>query len=111
MPFSSPLSQLPARVAIAAGVPGSDTVHLQPIIDFLKAQGNTPATGDAFQFNRDGLGVYGFAQPLDTQLLQEYFDFPSSISLSVDGLHDSRHFVRIQHTPNQPVRRFSFEAS
>jgi len=37
--------------------------------------------------------------------------FPPSISLSVDGLHDSRHFVRIQHTPALPVRRFSFEAS
>lgn len=111
MPFPSPLPQLPARVAISAGVPGSDTAHLQPVINFLKAQGNTPAAGDAFQFNRDGLGVYGFAQPLDTQQMKEYFDFPSSISLSVDGLHDSRHFVRIQHAPNQSARRFSFEAS
>lgn len=109
IPFSSP--QLPARVVIAAGVAGSNTAHLQPVIDFLKTQGYTPAAGDTFQFNRDGLGVYGFDQPLDTQLLQEHFDFPSSISLSVDGLHDSRHFVRIQHTPNRPARRFSFEAS
>lgn len=110
MPFPSPPPQLPAKVAIADDVPGSDTAHLQPVIDFLKAQGNAPATGDAFEFNRDGLGVYGFALPLDTQLLQEHFDFPSSISLSVDGLHDSRHFVRIQHTPNRTARRFSFEA-
>ena len=53
--------------------------------------------------------MYGFAQPVDVALLQEYFDFPASISLSVDCLHDSRHFVRIQHTPTRPVRRFSFE--
>jgi len=36
MPFPFPLPQLPARVAIAADVPGSDTAHLQPVIDFLK---------------------------------------------------------------------------
>ena len=107
IPSSSP--QLPARVVIAADVAGSNTAHLQPVIDFLKAQGYTPATGDGFEFNRDGLGVYGFAQLFDTRLLQEHFDFPPSIGLSVDGLHDSRHFVRIQHTPGQPVRRFSFE--
>lgn len=89
---------------------GSDTDHLLPVIDFLKAQGYTPATGDKFDFNRDGLGTYGFTEPLDVALLQEHFTFPPSIKLSVDGLHDSRHFVRIQHTPDQPVRRFSFEA-
>ena len=27
---------------------GSRTAHLQPVIDFLKDQGNEPATGDAF---------------------------------------------------------------
>ena len=87
----------------------TDTDHLLPVIAFLKAQGYEPATGDGFYFDRDGLGTYGFTQPLDTQLLQEHFTFPPSIHLSVDGLHDSRHFVRIQHTPDAPVRRFSFE--
>lgn len=101
----------PKKVLILANLADFRTAHLQPVIDFLKAQGNAPATGDQFYYNRDGLGVYGFAQPLDTQLLQEHFDFPPSISLSADGLHDSRHFVRIQHTPDLPVRRFSFEAS
>lgn len=100
---------IPKKVPILAGLADFRTAHLQPVIDFLKAQGNTPATGDQFHYNRDGLGVYGFAQPLDTQLLQEHFDFPPSISLSVDGLHDSRHFVRIQHTPDQSVRCLSFE--
>ncbi|UOQ83280.1 hypothetical protein [Hymenobacter sp. 5414T-23] len=97
------------KVPIPPHVADFRTAHLQPVIDFLKAHGNEPSTGDQFHYNRDGLGVYGFAQPLDTQLLQEHFDFPLSISLSVDGLHDSRHFVRIQHTPDQSVRRFSFE--
>ena len=101
----------PKKVLILAGLADFRTAHLQPVIDFLKAQGNAPAAGDQFRYNRDGLGVYGFAQPLDTQLLQEHFDFPPSISLSVDGVHDSRHFVRIQHTPARPVHRFSFEAS
>jgi hypothetical protein len=99
----------PEKVLILADMADFRTAHLQPVIDFLKAQGNEPATDDQFHYNRDGLGVYGFAQPVDVALLQEHFDFPASIHLSVDGLHDSRHFVRIQHTPDQPVRRFSFE--
>jgi len=101
----------PKKVLILANLADFRTAHLQPVIDFLKAQGNVPATDDQFRYNRDGLGVYGFAQPLDAQLLQEHFDFPPSISLSADGLHDSRHFVRIQYTPDVPVRRFSFDAS
>lgn len=89
---------------------GSDTDHLLPIIDFLKAQGNTPATGDQFYYNRDGYGVYGFAQPLDTQLLQEHFDFPPSIHLTATSVQDTRHFVCItQDSGPQPVRRLSFE--
>ena len=99
----------PEKVRILANMADFRTAHLQPVIDFLKAQGYEPATGDQFQYNRDGLGVYGFTQRLDVDLLQQHFDFPPSIHLSVDGLHDSRHFVRIQHTPDQPVRRFSFE--
>jgi len=96
------------RIEADASSPNG-TDHLLPVIAFLKVQGNTPAADDAFQYNRDGLGVYGFAQPVDVALLQAHFDFPPSIHLSVDGLHDSRHFVRIQHTPTRPVRRFSFE--
>lgn len=89
---------------------GSRTAHLQPVIDFLKDQGNEPATGDAFEYNRDGLGTYGFAQPLDVDLLQQHFDFPPSIHLSSAGLHDSRNFVRIaQDFGTQPVRPLSFE--
>ena len=89
----------------------TDTDHLLPVIAFLKAQGYEPATGDGFYFDRDGLGTYGFTQPLDTQLLQEHFDFPPSIQVSHGQLFDSRHFVRIRqdHGP-QPLRRLSFEA-
>jgi len=65
----------PKKVLILANLADFRTAHLQPVIDFLKAQGNVPATDDQFRYNRDGLGVYGFAQPLDTQLLQEHFDF------------------------------------
>lgn len=89
---------------------GSRTVHLQPIIDFLKAQGNEPATGDAFYYNRDGLGTYGFAQPLDMAALRARFDFPDSIALYATAIHDSRNFVRItQDFGTQPVRPLSFE--
>ena len=89
---------------------GSRTAHLQPIIDFLKAQGNEPATGDAFYYNRDGYGVYGFAEPLDMDALRARFDFPASIVAGQSGVYDSRHFVSIaQDFGPQPVRPLSFE--
>ena len=100
----------PTKEPILDKADGSRTAHLQPVIDFLKAQGNEPATGDAFEYNRDGLGTYGFSQPLDVDLLQQHFDFPPSIHLSSAGLHDSRNFVRIaQDFGTQPVRPLSFE--
>ncbi|KUG09211.1 hypothetical protein [Solirubrum puertoriconensis] len=88
---------------------GSSTDHLLPVIDFLKAQGNAPAGPDKFTFNRDGLGVYAFQQPVDVEQLRAHFDFPPSIHLSADGLHDSRHFVRVQQATPLLARRFSFE--
>ena len=89
----------------------TDTDHLLPVIAFLKAQGYEPATGDGFYFDRDGLGTYGFTQPLDVALLQQHFDFPPSIQVSHGQVFDTRHFVRIrQDFGPQPVRRLSFEA-
>ena len=106
------MSQALVKTVIAQDAPSrNDTDHLLPVIAFLKAQGYEPATGDEFVFNRDGLGTYGFTQPLDVDLLQRNFVFPPTIKLSVDGLHDTRHFVRIaQGNPAQPVRKLSFEA-
>lgn len=90
---------------------GSRTAHLQPVIDFLKAQGNEPATGDAFYYTRDGYGVYGFAQPLDVSALRARFEFPPSIHLTATSVQDTRHFVCItQDRGPRPVRRPSPEA-
>ena len=101
----------PEKQRILAGAPGGNrTDHLQPIIDFLKAQGYEPATGDAFWYNRDGLGTYGFTEPLDVELLQQHFDFPPSLHVSHGQVFDSRHFMRIsQDHGQQPVRKLSFE--
>lgn len=88
----------------------NDTDHLLPVIEFLKAQGYEPATGDAFYSTRDGLSIYGFTQPLDVDLLQQHFDFPPSIQVSHGQLFDRRHFVRIsQDSGPQMVRKLSFE--
>lgn len=53
----------PQKVSILADFLGpeySDTEHLRPVIEFLKAQGYTPTVSDKFEFNRDGLGTYSF---------------------------------------------------
>lgn len=75
---------------------GTDTDHLLPVIEFLKKQGNQPATNDEFRFNRDGFGVYGFQQPINIDLLKRHFDFPSTIILAGGALRDDRHFVGIE---------------
>jgi hypothetical protein len=85
----------PEKQPISAQSEDSRTAHLQPLIDFLKAQGNEPATGDAFYYERDGYGVYGFAQPLDVVGLRERFDFPPSIHLSANAIFDAGNFVTI----------------
>lgn len=101
----------PPKQRIAADAPNlSDTDHLLPVIAFLKAQGYTPATGDVFYFDRDGLGTYGFAEPLDTSGLPEHFDFPHSVQVVPGCIYDTRHFVRItQFDGPHLVRRLSFE--
>lgn len=101
---------LPTKEPISDKADGSRTAHLQPVIDFLKAQGNEPATGDAFYYNRDGYGVYGFTQPLDMDALRARFDFPASIVAGQSGVYDTRNFVSIaQDFGTQPVRPLSFE--
>jgi hypothetical protein len=100
----------PEKVLILADKADFRTAHLQPVIDFLKAQGNTPATGDQFYYNRDGYGVYGFAQPLDVAALRAHFEFPPSIHLTATSVQDTRHFVCItQDSGPQMVRKLSFE--
>lgn len=98
------------KVHILAESPDLGTGHLQPLIDFLKAQGNEPATGDAFYYNRDGYGVYGFAQPLDMEAIRARFDFPPSIHLTATSVQDTRHFVAIaQDSGPRPASHLSFE--
>lgn len=105
------MKQALAKTVIAQDAPSrNDTDHLLPVIDFLKAQGYTPATDDQFYFNRDGLGTYGFAQPLDVALLQQHFVFPPSVTLSPGMLFDTRHFVQIcQDNGPQPMQRLAID--
>jgi len=96
------------KVPILAKNEGSRTAHLQPLIDFLKAQGNAPASED-FTFDRDGYGSYYFAQPLDVEAIQARFSLPASIVAGQSAVYDSRNFVCItQAFGPQPV--LSFEA-
>ncbi len=100
---------VPAKVPISAKLDGSRTAHLQPLINFLKAQGNEPASADDFTFDRDGYGSYYFAQVLDMEALRAHFALPAAILLTKDTVQDTRNFVRItQAFGPQPV--LSFEA-
>ena len=95
------------RVPISAKNDDSRTVHLQPLIDFLKAQGNAPASADDFTFDRDGYGSYYFAQALDMEALRARFDLPATLLLTKDTVQDTRNFVRItQALGPQPVLSF-----
>ena len=88
------------------------TAHLRPVIEYLLAQGNTPAgwRGDAFSFDQGGEGHYLFAGPLDAAELRERFAFPASIRVYDDGsIKDSLN--RVDISQDYPRRPFSFEST
>lgn len=102
---------------IAEKVDGSRTAHLQPLIDFLIAQGNPPWPAPSYQavgengfcFDRDGFGTFYFEQPLNIAALATHFALPASILLSKTAVSDSRNFVRIsQLVPQGPPIQLDF---
>ena len=94
--------QLP-KTLILEKVGDSRTAHLQPVIDFLKALGNQPASGDDFLFDRDGYGDYRFTDPLDMAALRAQFEFPATLLLNQNSVQDQRNFVGIgQHIAQGP---------
>ncbi len=101
------------KIEIAAqGAPGHDprTGHLRPVIEYLLAQGNTPAgwRGDAFWGDQGGEEHYTFTDPIDAAQLREHFAFPPSIRVYDDGaIQDSLN--RVDISPGRPHRLFSFE--
>jgi hypothetical protein len=88
------------------------TTHLRPVIEYLLAQGNTPAgwREDAFAFDQGGEGHYLFAGPIDAAQLRERFAFPASIRVYDDGsIKDILNRVDISQA--LPPRPFSFEST
>jgi len=103
---------MPKLALAAEGGPGHDprTAHLRPVIEYLLAQGNTPAgwRGDAFSFDQGGEGHYTFTGPIDAAQLREQFAFPASIRVYEDGsIKDSLN--RVDISQELPRRPFSFE--
>lgn len=95
-----PMEQIQLTAQGTKHGPGHDprTDHLRPVIEFLLAQGNTPAgwRGDAFSFDQGGEGHYTFADPIDAAQLRERFAFPDSIRVYEDGsIKDSLNRVDI----------------
>ena len=100
------MNQTLEKTVLAQKLPDSRTAHLQPVIDFLKEQGNAPAQ-PGFTFDRDGYGTCYFEKPLDMELLKARFAFPDTILLTKDAVQDSRNFVGItQRIPLGPVLTF-----
>ncbi|MET4107633.1 hypothetical protein [Hymenobacter sp. UYP22] len=99
------MDQTLEKVTIAEKLPDSRTAHLQPVIDFLQALGNAPASSDEFTFNRDGFGEYAFYQPLDIEALRQRFTFPPTILLTKNAVQDTRNFVALTQAlpPSAPL--------
>ncbi|MCI1189886.1 hypothetical protein MON38_20885 [Hymenobacter sp. DH14] len=98
------------QLAAQGGDHDPRTDHLRPVIEYLLAQGNTPAGrhGDAFAFDQGGEGHYLFVDPLDAAELRKRFAFPASIRVYDDGsIKDSLNRVEISQI--LPRRLFSFE--
>lgn len=99
----------PDKEPISEKFAGSRTAHLQPLIAFLKVQGNIPWQApsyrpvgvDEFDFDRDGFGNFYFTSPLDLAAVREKFVLPATISFTPGGtIWDERNLVGIaQATP------------
>ncbi|TDN39838.1 hypothetical protein E4631_23335 [Hymenobacter sp. UV11] len=89
------MSQTLEKTVLVEKLPDSRTAHLQPIIDYLTAEGNTPADQAMFTYDRDGYGSYYFKEALDMARLRAHFAFPATILLTKDTVQDTRNFVRI----------------
>jgi hypothetical protein len=91
----------PEKEPIPEKLEGSRTAHLQPLIDFLKAQGNTPwptpsdrpVGADGFEYDRDGFGTFYFEQPLDLLALAARFELPDTITVGTTAVYDRRNFA------------------
>ena len=89
------MSQTLEKTVLVEKLPDSRTAHLQPIIDYLTAEGNAPAGQAEFTYDRDGYGSYYFKEALDMAMLRAHFAFPATIVLTKDTVHDKGNFVRI----------------
>ena len=93
----------PEKTPILEKMPDSRTAHLQPLIDFLKAQGNPPwvfpsyrrAGADGFDFDRDGFGNFYFQVPLDLAAVRRHFSLPPTIVFTKSSIWDQRNMVGI----------------
>lgn len=83
------------QIPVLPKLPGSRTAHLQPVLDWLLAQGCQPAGLPAFTFNRDGHGSCRFAGTLPLAQLAARFALPASVVPYADGLDDRRNFLEI----------------
>lgn len=98
------MEQALGKAVIAASGSAFVTDHLQPVVDWLKAQGYTPTTGDAFGLTPKALGLYGFAQPLNPDALAAQFEFPPSILVTLYGIHDVANYLSIrQYCGTEPL--------
>jgi hypothetical protein len=102
----------PQKEPISEKMGGSRTAHLQPLIDFLQARGNTPwqapsyqpVGADGFAYDRDGFGTFYFEQPLNLAALVAWFDLPETITVGKTAVCDSRNFVSISQAVPQGQR-------
>jgi hypothetical protein len=84
---------LPQKDAILEKLLDSRTAHLQPLIDFLIAQGNLswlaanyrPLGGDEFIFDRDGFGTFYCTDLLDFAAVREHFVLPATSFFTPGG--------------------------
>ena len=82
---------------------------MQPLVDFLKAQGNPPwpapsylpVGADGFDFDRDGYGTFSFQDPLDLEAVRQHFLLPATIVAQNGAIWDLRNGVGIAQV--QPV--------
>jgi hypothetical protein len=95
------------KTVISEKIGDSRTAHLQPLLTFLKAQGNLPWQApdrlvgeNGFYFDSDEYGSFYFEQPLDLPGLRSQFSLPATLVLGTAAVYDKRNFVCICMLPD-----------
>ena len=89
------------KIKIPIRVKGSQTAHLNPIVDYLRSMGNE-TWYDEFSYDKGGPTLY-FKSPINQKDILDNFELPETIGVDRHGsIIDDRNGIKIIYYPTKP---------